>query len=363
MPSNLPASHLLPLGSVHSRSPAGTCAQASGAAPQHELLRAALRQHGAQLRRHSTQESLQQAGQKLRSAMEAPVKAAQAAGAVLSKAPTAAYARLPAAARKWVDATQQPGSLQRVLSLQLDAFWQRHGRTVYAAGAVMAAYVLWRSMYGVASMFVTLSDRMAAAGFMVRARPVAGDVQAAAPLALPLGWALQRPSAGRRLTAIAAATAAAAAGPGRCNGTAGCAVPATPGGGRPSGSLPPGHAAPQHAPGHPGGAATGRAGPHERGQGGRGRLAPPHAGLASGWLLATAQVMGAPLAGSDVRASVLTGGGLKFRGLRPRLRARRVHMMFPLRGSDRRGLVSLEAKKRKVRSAVQRKRFSGSCCC
>lgn len=73
--------------------------------------------------------------------------------------------------------------------------------------------------------------------------------------------------------------------------------------------------------------------------------------------------MGAPLAGSDVRASVLTGGGLKFRGLRPRLRARRVQMMFPLRGSDRRGLVSLEAKKCKVRSTVQRKRFSGSCCC
>lgn len=63
--------------------------------------------------------------------------------------------------------------------------------------------------------------------------------------------------------------------------------------------------------------------------------------------------MGAPVAGSNVRASVVTGGGLRMKGLQPRLRSRRVQMIFPLTGSDRRGLVSLEAKKLKVTSDSQ----------
>lgn len=59
--------------------------------------------------------------------------------------------------------------------------------------------------------------------------------------------------------------------------------------------------------------------------------------------------MGAPLAGSEVRAYVLTGGKLKLKGLRPKMRSSRVQMIFPLRGTERRGLVSLETKKQKVR--------------
>ena len=58
--------------------------------------------------------------------------------------------------------------------------------------------------------------------------------------------------------------------------------------------------------------------------------------------------MGAPLAGSEVRAYVMTGGGVRFKGWWPRYRARRVQMIFPLKGTDKRGLVSLEAKKRKA---------------
>jgi len=58
--------------------------------------------------------------------------------------------------------------------------------------------------------------------------------------------------------------------------------------------------------------------------------------------------MGPPLAGSDVRAYVVTGGGLRLRGWLPRYRSRRVQMIFPLRGTEKRGLVSLEAKRRKV---------------
>lgn len=64
------------------------------------------------------------------------------------------------------------------------------------------------------------------------------------------------------------------------------------------------------------------------------------------------QVMGAPLAGSDVRAQVMTGGGLRLKALQPRLRSRRLQMIFPLRGSQHRGLVSLEAKRRRVRACT-----------
>lgn len=39
------------------------------------------------------------------------------------------------------------------------------------------------------------------------------------------------------------------------------------------------------------------------------------------------QVMGAPLAGSPVQASVLTGGGIRFRGLRPRVQSKRLQMI------------------------------------
>ena len=43
------------------------------------------------------------------------------------------------------------------------------------------------------------------------------------------------------------------------------------------------------------------------------------------------------------------GGGLRLKDYRPKLRSRRVQMMFPIAGSERRGLASLEAKKQHVR--------------
>ena len=65
-------------------------------------------------------------------------------------------------------------------------------------------------------------------------------------------------------------------------------------------------------------------------------------------LPACTQVMGAPIAGSDLRAQILTGGGLRLKNLRPRIRSRRLQMLFWATGTERRGLVSLEAKKQKV---------------
>ncbi|PNW83273.1 hypothetical protein CHLRE_05g232752v5 [Chlamydomonas reinhardtii] len=59
------------------------------------------------------------------------------------------------------------------------------------------------------------------------------------------------------------------------------------------------------------------------------------------------EVMGAPLVGSDVRAYVVTGGGLYLsKSMRIKLRSRRIQMMFPLSGPERKGLVSLEAKRK-----------------
>ena len=58
------------------------------------------------------------------------------------------------------------------------------------------------------------------------------------------------------------------------------------------------------------------------------------------------RVLGAPLAGSQIRAYLLTGGHPILRGLvRPAWRSQRCHMVFPVSGSLRKGLVSVECKK------------------
>ena len=51
----------------------------------------------------------------------------------------------------------------------------------------------------------------------------------------------------------------------------------------------------------------------------------------------------------SARACAAAGGGLRLKGYRLKYRSRRVQMMFPIAGSERRGLASLEAKKLRVR--------------
>lgn len=46
-------------------------------------------------------------------------------------------------AKQLVESASKPGAMQRVLSLHLEAFWQRHGRKVLAAGGVFALYMIW----------------------------------------------------------------------------------------------------------------------------------------------------------------------------------------------------------------------------
>lgn len=58
------------------------------------------------------------------------------------------------------------------------------------------------------------------------------------------------------------------------------------------------------------------------------------------------EVMGAPLAGTDLRAYVMSGGGLTMSKFKPRLRSKRCFLIFPIRGSERKGLVSVQVKKK-----------------
>ena len=41
---------------------------------------------------------------------------------------------------------QSPGAVNRVLSLQLTAFWQNHSNTIVGVGAAAACYGLWRAL-------------------------------------------------------------------------------------------------------------------------------------------------------------------------------------------------------------------------
>lgn len=64
------------------------------------------------------------------------------------------------------------------------------------------------------------------------------------------------------------------------------------------------------------------------------------------------EVMGAPLAGTALRAYVMSGGGFTVKKFQPRLRSKRCFLIFPIRGSERKGLVSVEAKKKKGQVCV-----------
>lgn len=61
----------------------------------------------------------------------------------------------------------------------------------------------------------------------------------------------------------------------------------------------------------------------------------------------TLEVMGAPLAGTDARAYVMSGGQPKLTNFKLKLGNKRCFLIFPIRGSERRGLVSVEVKKKK----------------
>ncbi|KAB2596419.1 hypothetical protein D8674_031869 [Pyrus ussuriensis x Pyrus communis] len=59
------------------------------------------------------------------------------------------------------------------------------------------------------------------------------------------------------------------------------------------------------------------------------------------------EVMGAPLSGSELRAYVMSGGGVTLKKFKPTFRSKRCFLIFPVRGSERKGLVNVEVKKKK----------------
>jgi hypothetical protein len=46
-------------------------------------------------------------------------------------------------AKQLIGSAVRPGAVQKAISLQLEAFWQRHGRKVMGLGAVFVLYILW----------------------------------------------------------------------------------------------------------------------------------------------------------------------------------------------------------------------------
>lgn len=59
------------------------------------------------------------------------------------------------------------------------------------------------------------------------------------------------------------------------------------------------------------------------------------------------EVMGAPLTGTDVRAYVMSGGGPRLKNFKLKFGGKRCFLIFPIKGSERRGLVSVEVKNKK----------------
>ncbi|CAK9135913.1 unnamed protein product [Ilex paraguariensis] len=59
------------------------------------------------------------------------------------------------------------------------------------------------------------------------------------------------------------------------------------------------------------------------------------------------EIMGAPLTGTNLRAYVMSGGGVTLKKFKPGLRGKRCFLIFPIHGSERKGLVSVEVKNKK----------------
>lgn len=59
------------------------------------------------------------------------------------------------------------------------------------------------------------------------------------------------------------------------------------------------------------------------------------------------EIMGAPLTGTDLRAYVMSGGGLTLKNFKAGLRSKRCFLIFPIRGAEMKGLVSVEVKNKK----------------
>ena len=63
-------------------------------------------------------------------------------GGAGGRALSAVYRVSPSPVRRLVDSARS-GTAQKVLSLQLEAFWQQHRNKVFILGGVAVVYILW----------------------------------------------------------------------------------------------------------------------------------------------------------------------------------------------------------------------------
>lgn len=54
-----------------------------------------------------------------------------------------------------------PGAVNRVISLQLTAFWQNHSNAIMGVGAAAACYGLWRTLVRTSEVGVVAPARIA----------------------------------------------------------------------------------------------------------------------------------------------------------------------------------------------------------
>lgn len=154
---------------------------------------------------------------------------------------------------------------REAVGLQIEAFWKRNSLVLVGAGGVLVCILLWRIMFGIANMFVGLSEGMAKYGFLALSTAIVSF----AGLYLRSRFTVNPDKVYRMAMR-------------RLNTSAGIL-----------------------------------------------------------------EVMGAPLTGTDLRAYVMSGGGFTLKDFKPRFRNKRCFLIFPIQGSERRGLVSVEVKNKK----------------
>ncbi|KAK7317041.1 hypothetical protein RJT34_00944 [Clitoria ternatea] len=154
---------------------------------------------------------------------------------------------------------------REAIGLQIEAFYKRNHLFLYGAVGVMVCILLWRILFGVANLFVGISEGMAKYGFLA----LSSAIVAFSGLYIRSRFTVN-PDKVYRMAMT------------RLNTSAGIL-----------------------------------------------------------------EVMGAPLNGTDLRAYVMSGGGLTLKKFKPTIRSRRCFLIFPIRGSEKKGLVSVEVKKKK----------------
>ncbi|KAM7259093.1 hypothetical protein ACFE04_014834 [Oxalis oulophora] len=212
---------------------------------------------------------------------------------------------------------------REAIRLQVDAFLRRNYLLLIGAGGVFLCFMLWRVMYGIASTFISLSEGLAKYGFLaLSASIVAFSAELVsfsflasfrklkalvAIFSLVDGLVRQRCILAADMTAVEFPFLSF------------CIVSLAVLKGmylRSRFTINPDKVY---------------------------RMAMTRLNTAAGVL----EVMGAPLSGSEIRAYVMSGGGITLKKFRPDIRSKRCFLIFPIQGSERKGLVNVEVKKKK----------------